>query len=55
MAGVLVIDSPGSDSQKWENIDWNRINNVVNRIQIRIVKAVRMKGTPREELQQWFE
>jgi RNA-directed DNA polymerase len=41
MAGILTIDSPKSDSECWKHVDWKKAEDIVNRIQIRIVKAIK--------------
>jgi RNA-directed DNA polymerase len=41
MVGILTVDGLKSDSQKWESTDWNKVKTVVNRLQIRIVKAIK--------------
>jgi RNA-directed DNA polymerase len=41
MVGILTIDSPKSDSERWKHIDWKKAETIVNRIQVRIVKAIK--------------
>lgn len=41
MVGILTIDGLKSDSERWEHIDWNKVRAIVNRLQIRIVKAIK--------------
>ncbi|MFH0974952.1 MAG: group II intron reverse transcriptase/maturase [Spirochaetota bacterium] len=41
MVGILTIDSPKSDSECWKHIDWKKAEAIVNRIQVRIVKAIK--------------
>ncbi len=41
MVGLLTIDNLTSDSQRWKHINWQKVEAIVNRLQIRIVKAIK--------------
>lgn len=43
----LPIDGRKSNSDLWKSIDWKRVNQTVNRLQARIVKAVKAGNTER--------
>lgn len=37
-----VIDDLKSDGGLWTSINWKKVNQIVNRLQVRIVKAERL-------------
>ena len=41
MVEVVTIDGLKSDSQYWKHVDWKKADAIVNRLQIRIVKAIK--------------
>jgi len=41
---TIVIDGLKSDAELWDSIDWKRVNQIVNRLQVRIVKAEKAKN-----------
>ena len=41
MVEVVTIDGLKSDSQYWKHVDWKKAEAIVNRLQIRIVKAIK--------------
>ena len=41
MVEVMAIDGLKSDSQCWKHVDWKKADAIVNRLQIRIVKAIK--------------
>jgi RNA-directed DNA polymerase len=41
MVGILTIDGLKSDKDCWKHIDWKKAETIVNRLQIRIVKAIK--------------
>ena len=40
----LSIDGRKSNSDLWNSINWKKVKQIVNRLQIRIVKAVRKRS-----------
>lgn len=41
---VIVIDGLKSDGDLWNSITWSNINQIVYRLQVRIVKAEKLSG-----------
>lgn len=41
---TIVIDGLKSDGDLWHSIIWKKVNQIVNRLQVRIVKAVKAKN-----------
>jgi hypothetical protein len=44
-----AIDGRKSDEELWNSIQWNKVNQIVNCLQTRIVKAVMVKAKNREK------
>jgi RNA-directed DNA polymerase len=41
---TIVIDGLKSDGDLWSSVNWKEVNQIVNRLQVRIVKAVKAKN-----------
>lgn len=41
---TIVIDGLKSDGDLWQSINWKKVSQIVNRLQVRIVKAVKAKN-----------
>ena len=41
---TIVIDGLKSDGDLWASVNWKEVNQIVNRLQVRIVKAVKAKN-----------
>ena len=53
-AGFPLIGAPSAKINLWESIDWAPINNLVNRLQMRIAKATRESKYNKAKALQWL-